>query len=45
MHAELWYSNGVILTCAGKICKDDGQVDPDCFVACQQLVIDKMEKE
>ncbi|KAK7488210.1 hypothetical protein BaRGS_00020517 [Batillaria attramentaria] len=28
-----------------KICREDGQVDPDCFVDCQDFVVRYMEKE
>ena len=29
----------------GKICQEDKQVDPECFVACQDFVVKYMEKE
>lgn len=28
-----------------KICREDGQVDPQCFSSCQEFVFKKMEKE
>lgn len=28
-----------------KICREDGQVDPECFVECQKFAVERMEKE
>lgn len=28
-----------------KICREDGEVDPECFVDCQKFVLDKIDKE
>ena len=30
---------------SGKICQEDGKVDPECFVNCQRFVLDKMDAE
>ncbi|CAH1801919.1 unnamed protein product [Owenia fusiformis] len=29
----------------GKICREDGQIDPQCFNECQEFVLDVLEKE
>lgn len=28
-----------------KICREDGEVDPECFVECQKFVLDKIDRE
>ncbi|CAG2228588.1 AKAP10 [Mytilus edulis] len=31
--------------CISKICREDGEVDPDCFVDCQEFSVSKIESE
>ncbi|XP_063448892.1 A-kinase anchor protein 10, mitochondrial-like [Mytilus trossulus] len=31
--------------CISKICREDGEVDPDCFVVCQEFSVSKIESE
>ena len=30
---------------SGKICREDGEVDPECFVECQKFALDNIDKE
>jgi len=29
----------------GKICREDGQVDPECFVTCQKFALNKIQEQ
>ncbi len=39
-HYQCYYSPVL-----GKICREDGQVDPQCFVSCQQFAEDAMDRD